>query len=213
MRLYLSSFRLGDHPEFLVSLVGKVAWVAVVANAMDDQPPDIRRQAVERELAALSGLQLRPTELDLRCYAGEPDALRERLAGNDGLWARGGNVFMLRHALHVSGGGTVLPDLLRRDTIAYAGYSAGPCVLAPSLRGLEAVDDAAAVARIYGASPIFDGLGVLPYAIVPHYRSPDRPESAACDQVAARYAAADVPHRTLRDGQALVIDGATEAIC
>ena len=213
MRLYLSSFRLGDHPEFLVSLVGKAAWVAVVANAMDDQPPDIRRQAVERELAALSGLQLRPTELDLRCYAGEPDALRERLAGNDGLWARGGNVFMLRHALHVSGGGTVLPDLLRRDTIAYAGYSAGPCVLAPSLRGLEAVDDAAAVARIYGASPIFDGLGVLPYAIVPHYRSPDRPESAACDQVAARYAAADVPHRTLRDGQALVIDGATEAIC
>jgi dipeptidase E len=213
VRLYLSSFRLGDHPEFLVSLVGKAARVAVVANAMDDQPPDIRQQTVERELAALSALQLRPTELDLRCYAGEPDALREHLAGNDALWVRGGNVFMLRHALHVSGGDTVLPDLLRRDTIAYAGYSPGPCVLAPSLRGLEAVDDAAAVTRIYGASPIFDGLGVLPYAIVPHCRSPDHPESAACDQVAARYAAADVPHRTLRDGQALVIDGATEAIC
>ncbi len=47
-----------------------------------------------------------------------------------------------------------------------------------------------------------------PYAIVPHYRSPDHPESAACDQVAARYAAAGIPHRTLRDGQALVINGA-----
>jgi dipeptidase E len=121
------------------------------------------------------------------------------------LWVRGRNVFMLRHALHLSGGDTVLPDLLRRDALAYAGYSAGPCVLAPSLRGLDA--------GIYGTSPIFDGLGVLPYAIVPHYRSPDHPENAACDQVAARYASTGVPHRTFRDGQALVIDGVTEAIC
>ena len=213
MRLYLSSFRLGHHPEFLVRMAGEAARVAVVANAMDGQPPDIRRQAVERELAALSELQLRPAELDLRGYAGDPAALSESLAENDALWVCGGNVFMLRHALHLSGGDTVLPDLLRRDALAYAGYSAGPCVLAPSLRGLEAVDDAAAVPRIYGTSPIFDGLGVLPYAIVPHYRSPDHPENAACEQVAARYAAAGVPHRTLRDGQALVIDGATEAIC
>ena len=75
------------------------------------------------------------------------------------------------------------------------------------------MNDAAAVPRIYGTSPIFDGLGVLPYAIVPHYRSPDHPENAACDQVAARYASTGVPHRTFRDGQALVIDGVTEAIC
>jgi dipeptidase E len=106
VRLYLSSFRLGHHSEFLVRMAGQAARVAVVANAMDGQPPDIRRQAVERELAALSELQLRPAELDLRGYAGDPAALR--------------------HALHLSGGDTVLPDLLQRDTLAYAGYSAGP---------------------------------------------------------------------------------------
>jgi hypothetical protein len=69
VRLYLSSFRLGYHPEFLVRMAGQAARVAVVANAMDGQPPDIGRQAVERELAALSELQLRPAELDLRGYA------------------------------------------------------------------------------------------------------------------------------------------------
>src|ERR1035438_5399933 len=129
-------------------MAGQAARVAVVANAMDGHPPDIRRQAVERELAALSELQLRPAELDLRGYAVDPAALIERLAENDAVWVRGGNVFMLRQALHLSGGDTVMPDLLRRDTLAYAGYSAGSCVLAPSLRGLDAVDDAAAVPRI-----------------------------------------------------------------
>lgn len=182
VRLYPSSFRLGNHPEYLVRLAGEAALWPVVANAMDDQPPEVRRQAVERELLALCSLQLCPAELDLRRYAGEPAALTARLAGYGALWVRGGNVFVLRHALHRSGGDTVVTGALARDTLAYAGYSAGPCVLAPSLRGLEAVDDAGAVPRIYGASPIFDGLGVLDYAIVPHYRSPDHPESAACDQ-------------------------------
>ena len=54
VRLYLSSFRLGYHPEFLVRMAGQAARVAVVANAMDGQPRDIGRHAVERELAALS---------------------------------------------------------------------------------------------------------------------------------------------------------------
>ena len=101
--------------------------------------------------------------LSLTCAATPGSRPRsERLAGYDALWVRGGNVFVLRHALRRSGGGTVVTGALRRDALAYAGYSAGPCVLASSLRGLDAVDDANAVTRIHGASPIFDGLGVLP---------------------------------------------------
>jgi dipeptidase E len=207
VRLYLSSFRLGKHPELLARLAGEAACVAVIANAMDDTPADIRRQAAERELQALSELHFRPAELDLRSYFDNPALLEGHLAQYAAVWVRGGNTFMLRYALYRSGGDSIMVDALRRDALVYAGYSAGPCVLAPSLRGLEAIDDADAVPRVYGAGPIWTGLSVLDYSIVPHYRSPDHPESAACDTVARRYRAAGIPHRTLRDGQALVIDG------
>jgi dipeptidase E len=80
------------------------------------------------------------------------------------------------------------------------GYSAGPCVLSPSLRGLEAVDDAGAVSRIYGAKPIWEGLALLDEAFVPHFQSPGHPETAAIGLIAERYRAGKIPHRTLRDG-------------
>ena len=41
MRLYLSSFRMGDHPEHLAALVGGDGRSSVViANAMDDAPAE-----------------------------------------------------------------------------------------------------------------------------------------------------------------------------
>jgi dipeptidase E len=101
----------------------------------------------------------------------------------------------------------VLGELLAADALVYAGYSAGPCVLSPSLRGLELVDDPAAVTRTYGSPPVWDGLALLTAAFVPHYRSPGHPETAAIERVVARYRADGIPYRALRDGQALLING------
>jgi dipeptidase E len=207
MRLYLSSFRLGDRADLLVAMAGHGARVAVIANAMDDAAPDHRRQAVERELVALAELGLRPTEVDLRDHVGDGTGVAAVLDGYEALWLRGGNVFMLRHALRRSGADDVIVGGLDSNAFVYAGYSAGPCALAPSLRGLEAVDDPDAVTRLYGEPPLWDGLRVLDFAFVPHVASPDHPESLALDAVAERYRAAGVPHRTLRDGQVLVVDG------
>jgi dipeptidase E len=106
-----------------------------------------------------------------------------------------------------------LTRLLEADAIAYGGYSAGICVLTPSLRGLEAVDDPALLKALHGADPIWEGLGLLDYCIVPHVSSPGHLESAACDRVAASYRASRTVHRTLRDGDVLVIDGDTEHLC
>jgi hypothetical protein len=66
----------------------------------------------------------------------------------------------------------VFRDLLAADALVYAGYSAGACVLSPTLRGLEIVDDAGTVMRIYGSEPVWDGLALLKEAFVPHYQSP-----------------------------------------
>jgi dipeptidase E len=138
VRLYLSSFRMGDHPEHLVALIsGDGRRNVVIANAMDDAPPDARRASLEVELAALAGLGLAATELDLRDYFGQQQRLRQDLAGVALAWLRGGNTFMLRYALCRSGADTVFRDLLAADALVYAGYSAGACVLSPGLRGLE----------------------------------------------------------------------------
>ena len=67
MRLYLSSFRLGDHPEHLVAAAGRDGRrKVVIANALDDAPPQVRRTGVELELGTLAGLGLDAVELDLR---------------------------------------------------------------------------------------------------------------------------------------------------
>jgi dipeptidase E len=100
VRLYLSSFRMGNHPEHLAALVGGDGRnVVVIANALDDAPADVRRSGLERELAALADLGFDGVELDLRNYFGQEQRLRRDLAGAALAWLRGGNVFMLRYAL------------------------------------------------------------------------------------------------------------------
>jgi len=207
MRLYLSSFRVGDHPERLLSLLNTDRPVAVIANAMDDAPEDIRLAGVEREHTDLRALGLRTEEVDLRNYFASHDGLAAEFSRFEVAWLRGGNVFMLRYALARSGADQLLTDLLVRDELVYAGYSAGPCILAPSLRGLELCDHAEAVREVHGAPPIWDGLGVLDCAIVPHYESPGHPETEALGKVAELYRSTGVPHRALHDGEVIVIDG------
>jgi dipeptidase E len=213
MRLYLSSFRLGDRPELLVDLVrrsGGPPRVAVVANACDIDLgiPVGRRLAVELEVAALRGIGLDPFEIDLRDYAADRDQLERDLVGAGGLWVRGGNAFALRHAMATSGADQLIPRLLADDVLVYAGYSAGPCVLAPSLRGLELCDSPEDVLATYGVEAPWDGLGVLDRPFVPHLDSPGHPETELVAAVAAHYREAGVDYWGLSDGQVLVVDGA-----
>lgn len=205
MRMYLSSFRIGDHPERLVELLEAPGPVAVIANAIDGASEQIRREGVELEVRALVELGLHAEDLDLRDYFDASDRLGAALERYRLVWVRGGNTFMLRHALAASGGDELLTDLVARDALVYGGYSAGCCVLAPSLRGLELVDEPEAVTETYGVPPIWDGLGLIEYAFVPHVNSPDHPETEACGRLAEHYRVTGVEHRTLRDGQAIVV--------
>lgn len=212
MRLYLSSFRLGERSDLLVELVRRTPGpptVAVIANACDVDIgiPDGRRLAVEQELAALRGLGLDPHELDLRDYAAGTTTLADDLAGLGAVWVRGGNTFVLRHALATSGGDRLIPRLIADDALVYAGYSAGGCVLAPDLHGIELCDRPEDVQEVGGAEPLWDGLGVLDRPFVPHLDSPGHPETELVAQVADHYRQSARPYWGLRDGQALVVDG------
>jgi dipeptidase E len=199
VRLYLSSFRMGDHPERLLALMdGRSA--AVIANSIDSAPADVRAQGAQREIDALAELGIEAAEVDLRAYPADPDGVAAALAGHALVWVRGGNTFDLRRALAASGGDDAIVELIAADRAVYGGYSAGCCVLAPSLRGLELVDPV-------GEPPRFDGLGVLDRPFVPHCASPGHPETEACDRLAAHYTDSGIAHYALRDGQAIVVDG------
>ncbi|MDG3012683.1 type 1 glutamine amidotransferase-like domain-containing protein [Rhodococcus sp. D2-41] len=209
MRLFLSSLRLGNHPERLRALVRPGAGVAVVGNALDAWPERARQNAVTSEFPALRAIGLEPVELDLRDFIGAPDRLRGALEHRELIWVRGGNTFVLRVQLARSGADAVIAESLARDALAYGGYSAGACVAGPSLAGLESVDDPAEVAAVSPGSPVrWDGLGLIEHRVVPHFGTPGYPEEDAIRRIAADYAAAGIAHHRLGDGHALVVDGA-----
>jgi dipeptidase E len=214
--MYLSSYRIGNHPDRLLELLPQAeapGEVAVIVNALDALPDHERRTAVERELSALAELGLQPVEVDLRAFFDNgSDQIAAVLSRFPIVWVRGGNVFVLRQALARSGADHVLADLVRLELIVYAGYSAGACVLAPDLHGLEQCDDPQAVHTAYGDQPRWDGLDLLSYVIVPHIDSPGHPETGVLGLVVDRYLSEGIAHQALRDGQVIVIDNHSTSI-
>lgn len=211
MRLYLSSYRLGNKPKEMLNLIGDNKRTVIIANAQDSKLANNRAERVQQEIDSLTALGLQPEELDLRNYFGETAKLGEVLKDFGFIWVRGGNVFLLRRAFKQSGFDKLLIELLKQDKIAYGGFSAGVCILAPSLKGIELVDPKNEIAEGYDKEIIWSGLGILGYAIAPHYRS-DHPESEDIEKCVEYFRTNKIPHKTLRDGEAIVVNGDTENI-
>ncbi|TLG04739.1 peptidase [Nocardia cyriacigeorgica] len=207
MRLFLASYRFGAHADVLAALAGPPGRVAVIANACDAWP-QARAAAVTSDLVPLRTLGYHPEEVDLREYAGRAEALAQRLAEFPMLWVRGGNTFVLRAQFARSGADVVIPRLLAADALVYAGYSAGGCVLAPDLHGLETADDPTEVLPACGIEARWDGLGLIDRPIVPHIDSATDPDGDG-NRLAAAYRAAGIEHWALTDDDVLVVDGDT----
>jgi dipeptidase E len=211
MRLYLASYRTGDSFGELLRMAGPGARVGVISNAVDFVPAESRAayaRNVHDPLAEFRAQGLDAFDLDLRAYFRRPEALHAELQRTRMVWAVGGNAFLLRRAMRQSGFDAIAPGLIWAERLVYGGWSAGACVAAPSLRGLERMDDPAVLADGYDPAPVWEGLGLIDAAIVPHYRSP-HPEAEAAEACAAWMAENRVPHRTLRDGDVLIQNGET----
>lgn len=210
MKLYMSSYRLGDHTEKLKELVGKpTAKVAVCVNALDCTEPEVRNDIVlKRELEDMKSLGYQPEELDLREYFGK-DGIVEKMEQYDLVWFSGGNVFILAKAFKQSGFDKVFRELIETDKLVYAGYSAAFCVLTKSLKGVELVDDKDAIAAGYESGEIWDGLGYIDFYPIVHFRS-NHHESEAVEKEYEYVVANNIPHKTFRDGDVYFIDGSSE---
>ncbi|CAG9250358.1 putative Dipeptidase E [Paraburkholderia unamae] len=204
MRMYLSSFDVGARPEQLVGLVGGQLRAAIVVNALDHREA-ARAQWLESQTIKLRALGFTVQELDLRQFFGTTDRLDETLEQFDAVWVNGGNAFILRRAMKQSGFDVVIADLLERDRIVYSGFSAAAVVASSTLRALDHVSDPTEVPPGYDPAVVWDGLGILPFSLVVHFQS-DHPESEAVGEEVAFYERHQMPYRTLKDGEAFVMD-------
>lgn len=207
MKLYLSSFRVGNDTDGFKDLVGKNgAKVAVIDNALDFSTDHKRRaDSLQYEFDSMKSLGFIPEHIDLREYFDTPDKLVQDLSGFDVVWVRGGNTFILRKAMEKSGFREVIDTLIKTNRLVYAGYSAGICVLAPSLRGVELVDNPNVEADGYDSEIIWDGYGLIDFYPIVHYDS-DHPESHLVDEELAHIQAAGIKYKTLRDGDVIIIN-------
>jgi len=204
MKMYLSSYRLGDDPQRLAELVSDNKKVAVIANAMDFLTDEAgRKQSAEREIEDLRGLGFEPEEVDLRDYFGKPKELGAKLSEYGSLWVRGGNVFVLRRAFRESGMDEWLVSQKANKELVYGGYSAGVCVLSPELKGLEIVDNPNTTPEGYKEETIWEGVGLIDFAFAPHYLS-NHPEAEAVGRLVDYDKEKGIEYKALKDGEVII---------
>ncbi|HSX28853.1 MAG TPA: Type 1 glutamine amidotransferase-like domain-containing protein [Candidatus Saccharimonadales bacterium] len=204
MKLYLSSYFLGNDPAKFAELFGANKKVAIIMNAADTFGPAKRPDYLKKGIASLSELGLEGEDLDLRDYFNDHTGLAAKLQQYGGVWVVGGNSFTLRRALRQSGFDQIAPDLVRSDSLVYGGFSAGAVVAGKTLEGIELVDNPEQLPEGYEPKVVWEGLGLYEKSIAPHYKS-DHPESAAIDKVVDYFEEKNMPHIALHDGEAIVV--------
>lgn len=203
MNLYLSSFRIGDSGAELAGLCGS-GKAFVVTNALDfSRHAEHRQHVIAREIEDLGRLGITAESLDLRHFFGRSHLLLKHLENAAMLWVAGGNTFVLRRAMLLSGLDEFIRSKVEDPGFLYAGYSAGACVLCPSLEGIHLADHPQAEPEGYSGEVLWSGLGLIDYYFVPHFRC-DHPESPAMEDVVTFYDRKALPYRTAADGQVII---------
>lgn len=210
MKLYLSSFGIGNQPEKLRELVSPGKEAVVILNALDHKP-EARERFLKSQTQELKVLGFNVAELDLRNFFGKENELSEILSGVDLVWVNGGNTFTLRRAMKQSGFDTLIVDLIKQNKIVYAGFSAGCVILHKDLHGLDITDDPNIVPEGYDKEIIWNGLNLIDFSLAVHYQS-DHDESSLTDKEIEYYKENSISYKTLRDGQVLIINGDEDQI-
>lgn len=202
MHLYLSSYRIGNQGNKLSELAGG-GKAFIISNALDFSNDLERLQKGKvREISWLSELAIEAIPLDLRDFINQKNVLRKKIDNINMLWVVGGNTFLLRQAMKLSGLDKILLEKVDDESFVYGGYSAGVCVLSPSLKGIHLADKPEAKAVGYESNVIWDGIGIIDYYVVPHYRC-DHWESESMEAVAEYYKAQGMPFKTIADGEVI----------
>jgi len=207
MKFYLSSFRIGTEAHRLLEITENGnRRVAFISNALDYFTDLKERKRIEQnDISDLEQLGFQVELLDLKDYFEKPIELKEKIKAYDVFWVSGGNAFVLRQAMYLSGFDKVIKKFYEdKVDIVYGGFSAGVCVLGPTLKGIHLVDDPNEVPYSNHNDIIWSGLDILNYVIVPHYRS-SHFESEAMEKVVEYMIENKSLFIALSDGEVIVI--------
>lgn len=203
MKLYLSSYKTGDKAEELKKWINKNGnKICIIPNAKDaylDGEKKFKR--IQEDINELVELGFDVTVISLRDYFDNKEELLNRLKEFRAFYVSGGNVFVLRQAMYLSGFDEYLKTIKNEADYLYAGYSAGICVLAKDLHGLELCDDPDI--NPYGIDTIWSGLGYFDYIFLPHYRS-NHKEAELIDDTIEYCNKNNIRYNTLKDGDVII---------
>jgi len=204
MKFYLSSYKLGDETKKLKQLAPSDK-IGYIPSALDfsSADPERRSRHIEKDIKLLSDLGFEVELLNLQDYFNKHTKLKKRVKELGAVFISGGNVFVLRQAMKLSGLDKILKEL-RESNFLYAGYSAAGCVLSSSLRAYEIIDQ---IDLPYNEDKnlIWDGLGFIDFMFIPHWDS-DHPESEDVEKEILYCEENNISYRALRDGEVIIIE-------
>jgi len=208
MKFYLSSYKLGNETEKLKEMVDQTnKKFAYISNALDStkNDPEWKKKHEESDLGDIRSLGVEVEQLDLKDYFGNKDGLRDKLKSLGGIYVSGGNTFILRQAMKLSGLDDLILEMKDRNDFVYVGYSAAICVLTPTLNVYAITDDATNFPYSQIDEPIWEGLGIVDFIIEPHYDS-GHEESESTDKEIKWCVDNKVLFKAYRDGEVLIIE-------
>ncbi|MFB6246012.1 MAG: Type 1 glutamine amidotransferase-like domain-containing protein [Candidatus Pacearchaeota archaeon] len=203
MKHYLSSYRIGNNGEKLKEMIGD-GKIGFILNSKDFHNVHVLSEKLEQGIKTLNDLGLNVEHVDLKDYFGRKEDLKKKLDELLGVWVAGGNVFVLRQAMYLSGFDEIMKNI-ERDNFVYSGDSAGACVLSPNLEPYNLVDDPNLHPYEELNETIWEGLGILDYVFLPHYKS-NHEESRDVDKTVDYCESKGIPYKTLKDGEVIVIE-------
>mgnify|MGYP001797725559 CR=1 FL=1 len=131
MNYYLSSYKFGSRIAELKDMVpfnNKLGHINNTRDWVGSDPKRAEKHQLE-EIEKLNSLGFDSEILDLREYFGKKNLLKRKIESLGSIWVSGGNTFILRQAMRLSGFDELMPEIRKREDFIYGGYSAGVCVL------------------------------------------------------------------------------------
>ncbi|MCI5807295.1 MAG: Type 1 glutamine amidotransferase-like domain-containing protein [Firmicutes bacterium] len=208
MKLYLSSYKLGNSTDELKKWLqdSDNNKMALIINSRDMFPDSERKSnGIQSDKEALEELGFKVELLDLRKYFGQKELLRRELQNIHAFYAIGGNTFVLRKAMQLSGFDELLLEYSNDSNYLYAGYSAGICCLCKDLSAISIMDDPQIDPYDSGTPPIYHGIGFIEETIIPHFMS-DHKETEAASRTVEFCKQNGISYKALRDGEVLMSD-------
>ncbi len=209
MKFYLSSYKLGNELDKLKQLIDQTTGkFGYVPNSLDyiGADPQRRIDSIQNDINDLKDLGADVEIVDLKDYFGKENVLRDKLSSLSGLYVRGGNTFVLRQAMKLSGLDNLIIEMQSStQNFLYIAYSAGVCILSSTLKPYAITDDSNNFPYTEISDQIWEGLGILSFIFQPHYKS-DHPESASTDKEIEYCIENKILFKAFHDGEVLIIE-------